>query len=210
MTRVSTEEFIAKLSAAPAPAPLRLGAVLAALGLAVFAGLALFWSVFGLRAGLGGALMQPMVLAKSALPLALCALALVPLARGLRPEARMPLAPLALPLLGALVLVAARLTQGGGLLSETLGQTAGACFAAIVGLSLIPLALGLWLLRAGASTQPRRSGALLGLALGGAVTSGYALHCVEDSPLFFGLWYSVAILAVGALGAVLGGRMLKW
>ncbi len=38
----------------------------------------------------------------------------------------------------------------------------------------------------------------------------YSLHCPEDSPLFFLLWYGLGIVIAGAAGARLGSRVLRW
>ncbi|MBD3765305.1 MAG: DUF1109 family protein, partial [Rhodobacterales bacterium] len=42
------------------------------------------------------------------------------------------------------------------------------------------------------------------------VAAGYALHCTEDSPLFFVLWYGLGILVPTLAGAWLGRRLLAW
>lgn len=47
-------------------------------------------------------------------------------------------------------------------------------------------------------------------AFAAGVAAGYALHCTEDSPLFFVSWYGLAIAIVGTLGAWLGHRFLRW
>ena len=39
---------------------------------------------------------------------------------------------------------------------------------------------------------------------------GYALSCTELSPAFVAIWYSLGIALAGALGAVLGPRILRW
>ena len=75
----------------------------------------------------------------------------------------------------------------------------------------MPLLAGtLWALRRGASTRPALAGAVAGLLSGGAAAAIYAVHCTEDSPLFYAVWYSLAILAVTGLGAALGSRVLRW
>jgi hypothetical protein len=33
---------------------------------------------------------------------------------------------------------------------------------------------------------------------------------MEDSPLFYGTWYTLGVLIVAALGAVLGSRVLRF
>jgi hypothetical protein len=38
----------------------------------------------------------------------------------------------------------------------------------------------------------------------------YGLHCSDDSPLFVVAWYGLAMLLVGAAGALAGHRLLRW
>ncbi|WP_418903292.1 NrsF family protein [Xanthobacter autotrophicus] len=33
---------------------------------------------------------------------------------------------------------------------------------------------------------------------------------MDDSPLFFLTWYSIAVAAVTAVGALVGSRLLRW
>ena len=77
-------------------------------------------------------------------------------------------------------------------------------------ISLPILAISLWILRRGASTRPPVAGALAGLMSGGVATALYAIHCTEDSPLFYVTWYSLAIQLVTAVGAALGSQVLRW
>ena len=75
----------------------------------------------------------------------------------------------------------------------------------------LPLLAGtLWALRGGASTRPALTGAVAGLLSGGAAAVVYSMHCTEDSPLFYAVWYVLAILAVTVAGALLGSRVLRW
>lgn len=65
-------------------------------------------------------------------------------------------------------------------------------------------------LRRGAPTSPVRAGAVASLAAGAIGAALYALHCVDDSPLFVLAWYGLAIGIVTAAGAALGRRILAW
>ena len=76
-----------------------------------------------------------------------------------------------------------------------MGETSRFCFVWVTLMALPPLAGALWALRGGASTRPTLSGALAGLLAGGAGAALYAIHCTEDSPLFYAVWYGLAILA---------------
>ncbi|WP_444454867.1 NrsF family protein [Rhodobacter capsulatus] len=207
-----TDAFIDRLAAAPGPAPLRPARVigLALAGLA--AGLGGFYGLFGLRAGLLAALSTPVVAAKTLVPLLLGLLALSATFASTRPGERIPLSPLAAPLLIALGLfvVRALATAPDQLQTELLGHTAGACLLSITSLSLVPLGLGLAALRPGASTRPRLTGALAGLSVGAFAVVGYSLHCPEDSPMFYVIWYGGGIGLCAALGAMAGQRLLRW
>ena len=61
-----------------------------------------------------------------------------------------------------------------------------------------------------AKPAPSSTARLAGLVAGGAAAGVYSLHCTEDSPLFYGVWYVLAILAVAAVGALAGARVLRW
>ena len=45
---------------------------------------------------------------------------------------------------------------------------------------------------------------------GGFSATLYALHCVDDSPLFVAAWYGLGTGLVAAAGAALGPKVLKW
>lgn len=209
--RRRTEDLIGALAAAPLPEPFRPGRTLAAMLCVMLAGLGLYLAIFGIRPDLGAAWAKLAVQAKTILP-ALLSLSAIWLAlRSARPEGRVMLWLLALPgaVAGAMVLY--RLSGADGLsLAGMAGQTALACLGSIVLLSALPLAAGIVLFRRSAPTRPVVTGALLGLATAAAVASGYALHCTEDSPLFFVAWYGGAICLVGGIGAVAGHRFLRW
>lgn len=208
----TTEDLIRDLASRPAPPPFLPGRAGWAMAGAAALGLVPFLGVVGLRPDLAAAVFQPVLLAKTVLPLALAALALRLAIVSSRPGVRLRLWPLALPAALALVLAGQRLAAvpDGGLVAEFLGGTAVVCLSSITGLSLLPIAAGTVLLRRGAPVRPVLSGALVGLAAGGGVAAGYALHCTEDSPLFFVPWYGLAILLATGLGALAGHRLLRW
>lgn len=84
------------------------------------------------------------------------------------------------------------------------------CMGFIPLIGIGPLAIFLWMLRYGAPTRPVLAGAVAGLLAGGLAATFYAAHCFDDSPLFVATWYSIAIAALAALGA-LGGRLfVRW
>ncbi len=209
--RQSTEDLIRRLASAPAPARFSPAVTLGGMAGLLVGGLGLYIAGFGLRSDLVAAWTHLPVQAKSVLP-ALLSVAAIWLAIGsARPEGRVVLWPLAVPIVLALAMAVVRIVGAdGSLAAEAVGQTALACLSSISLLSALPLAFGIALLRRGAPTRPVLTGALLGIATGGAVAAGYALHCTEDSPLFFVAWYGLAITMVGCVGAWLGHRFLRW
>ena len=209
--RQTTEDLIRQLAAGPAPAPFHPVAAVGGMLAVLMLGLGLFLLAFGLRADLATAWAQVPVQAKTILPALLSPVALWLALRSSVPGRRVVLWPLMLPVVLAGVLFVRRLVSAdGSLLVEAMGQTALACLVSITLLSLLPLSAGIYFLRRTAPTQPVQTGALLGIAVGAGVAAGYALHCTEDSPLFFVTWYGLGIAAAGGLGAGLGLRFLRW
>lgn len=207
----STDDLIRHLAQAPVPARFSPAVLLGGMvGLAV-AGLVLYSAEFGLRSDLVTAWAHLPVQAKTVLPGLLSVIAVWLALGSARPEGRVVLWPVFVPVTLAIAMVAYRMaTAEGPLLSEAAGSTALACLGSIGMLSALPLALGVFLLRRAAPTRPVLTGALLGVATGAGVAAGYALHCTEDSPLFFVSWYGLAIALTGSIGAWLGHRFLRW
>ncbi len=102
------------------------------------------------------------------------------------------------------------LTPASGWGAQATGNYPFYCLVCVPVFSLAPLT-GIFLaLSQGAPTHQRLAGFVGGLAAGGMGAAAYALHCTDDSPLFLALWYSIAVTLVGALGAWLGPRVLRW
>ncbi len=208
----TTDDMIRDLSARPVPAGWSPATALGGMIAAAAVTLALFWVIFGLRADLAEAVRRVPVQAKTILPVALAVLAVGLALSSARPGRRVMLWPLLMPLgLGA-ILVGIRILTGSAapLLPELVGDTAAACIASITLMGMLPLGVGLLLLRRAAPTRPELTGALIGLAAGAGIAAGYALHCTEDSPLFVVTWYGLAISTVTIVGAVLGRQLLRW
>jgi hypothetical protein len=89
-------------------------------------------------------------------------------------------------------------------------QSVPICLSAIVLLSLPAFALILTVLRTGAPTRLTAAGTAAGLMSGALGAAAYSVACKNDGGLFVAVWYSTAIVIVGALGAVLGRRVLSW
>jgi hypothetical protein len=80
-----------------------------------------------------------------------------------------------------------------------------------VSLAALPaLAGAFWALRGLAPTRPRLAGAVAGLLAGGLGAAAYAWICTEISYAFVFTWYSLGVLLMGAVGAWLGPRLLRW
>ena len=209
-----TDELI-RAMAADAGRTWPLVAVLPAATLAAAAAVAaVFLLVAGVRVDLAQAVMHLDVMAKQAFPLILALAAGGALLRAGCPgmrlgswRAALAIAPALVLVLAARQLLALPPTAWG---AAMMGQTNRFCVVAITLMSLPLLAAILWALRHGASTRPALSGALAGLLSGAASAGLYAIHCVEDNPLFYGVWYVLPILAMAGIGALLGLRVLRW
>ncbi len=211
---MKTDDLISLL-AQDAPVRTRLGPVLvAALLIGVVVSEALLLSTVGIRPDMASAIETARVLFKIFVTLTLAVTACGLVFRIGRPGAPLRLSSLAL--LVPLALLAAgtaiELTAIAPDAWETamLGRNARFCLFFIPVLSLAPLAGFLWALKNGAPERPGLAGAVAGLAAGGVAAALYAWHCPDDSPLFLAAWYTTAIAAVTALGALIGSRYLKW
>jgi hypothetical protein len=90
------------------------------------------------------------------------------------------------------------------------GSTWSACPINIAVLSAPPLLLSLWAMRAAAPTRPALAGAAAGLLAGGLGATVYTLHCPELAAPFLAVWYVLGMLIPAAIGAGVGGRLLRW
>lgn len=211
---MKTDDLILNLAQEPVSPPLypgRIGALmLAVTGLCCV----LFLLLFGVRDGLPGLLMQPLVAAKTLLPAFVGLLALPVLLALLRPEGRgaAHVARLLLPLA-----IAAGLWGLGFVLRPAAARFADVtlfsvaeCVGLIVLIGALPLWAAMRLLRCGATVRPVLTGALAGLVVGAGAATGYSFFCLQDSPLFYVTWYGTAIALLAGAGAWLGARRLRW
>jgi hypothetical protein len=213
---MKTDDLIDRLAAEAGP--VRAGEQLRHTGLALAAGVAatalIFAVVFGPRSDLWSALAQPVVLAKTLLPLGLGLLALPLALTAARPAAQPGFAARAVwvvPALAALLFLWAMVVPPDkGRQMAFVGKSLSYCLPAIVVLSLPMTAALLAALRRWAPVRPQVCGALAGLAAGGIAAAVYSFFCTEDTPLFYAVWYSVGILLAAGIGAIAGGRLLRW
>ncbi|MCE1236453.1 MAG: NrsF family protein [Hyphomicrobiales bacterium] len=117
---------------------------------------------------------------------------------------------LAVAVLLAAVAVELAMVPSSDWLRLAIGHNAPHCLALIPFLSIAPLAAAVLAARHGASTRPRLTGLVAGLAAAGIGATLYAMNCDDDSPLFVVLWYPLGIAVVAGLGAWAGRRFLVW
>jgi hypothetical protein len=81
----------------------------------------------------------------------------------------------------------------------------------LIALLAAPILAGLfWAMRGLAPTQLRAAGLAAGLAAGAAAAWVYAFHCPEEGIPFVALWYTGGMAVSGAVGLLLGPRLLRW
>ncbi|MFN7222927.1 MAG: NrsF family protein [Paracoccaceae bacterium] len=208
---MKTEDLIRAMAADTVLPSAPLGRVLwlpLALGLS-FLGL---WATLGVRDELGTVLQDPLSLMRIVLSASLGCMALAAVLRLARPGAVVwlsPLAGVALVAAGLWIWSYGQIPEGGQRMA-IVGKTMVGCLTTIPLLSVLPVAAVLSVLQRGAPTRPMVAGAVAGLAGGGFAAAIYALHCTEDSPLFYVTWYGLAILAVSAVSALIAPRLLRW
>ncbi len=172
------------------------------------------WLALGFRADLGAAMFAPVSAVRIVLTAALGLVAVRLALRLARPEAGptarlWPLAAVAVDALGLLAWAYVT-TPAEARQMAIVGKTITTCLVSIPLLSVLPVASVLYALRQGATTTPARAGFVAGLAGSALSAAIYALHCTEDSPLFYVTWYGLAIMVVTLMSTLIGARMLRW
>lgn len=97
-----------------------------------------------------------------------------------------------------------------GRVMAIMGKTVTVCLVTIPALAILPVSVMFMMLRRAAPTRPRLAGVMAGLAGGGLAAATYALHCTEDSPLFYVTWYGLGILIVSVASGLAASRLLRW
>jgi hypothetical protein len=211
---MKTDDLIRALAADTEKTPPLRTTLLLGLIPSLVVALVALWLALGFRADLPSAMLSPVsaarILLTAVLGLAATRLALL-LARpeGAETARLWPLAAVAAAALG-LLLWAFVTTPADARPMAMFGKTMTACLVTIPLLSVLPVASLLYVLRTGATTAPARAGFVAGLAGSGFAAAIYALHCTEDSPLFYVTWYGLAIMAVTLVSTVIGARSLRW
>jgi hypothetical protein len=211
---MKTDDLIAALAAdSPTEPPPR--TVLApALAFALVVAVLVVWVSLGFREDLLASLGDPVSVMRFVLTGLLGFLGLRLALVLARPEGRdlARLWPLAVPVVAALGLLvwAYVATPAEGRQMALVGKTMTTCLVMIPLLSVLPVAAILTALHGGATTTPALAGFAAGLGGSGLAAMTYALHCTEDSPLFYVTWYGLAIAGVTVVSTLVGSRLLRW
>jgi hypothetical protein len=211
---MKTDDLIAALAAdSRTEPPMRLF-LWPALALALAAAVLVVRVSLGFREDLVASLVDPVSVMRFVLTAALGVLG-VRLALVLaRPEGRdlARLWPVAVPVAAALGLFVWAYvgTPAEGRQMALVGKTMVTCLVMIPLLSVLPVAAILFGLRRGATTSPVLAGFAAGLGGSGLAAMAYAMHCTEDSPLFYVTWYGLAICMVTLVSTLIGSRVLRW
>jgi hypothetical protein len=213
--KMETEQLIRTLTA---DNPYRERPVGFALALALLAAvpvsLVMFMMALGVRPDVMTAMHNPFFDLKFVITLALAISAIVVSLHLSRPEA-------SLKGWGWLLLIPAGIVAAGiagemmmpqrlPMMTRLVGSNSRVCMTSIPLLSLPLLAGALVGLRHGAPARPALAGAMAGLISAGLAATVYASHCTDDSPLFVATWYTIAIAAVTAVGALIGAKVLRF
>ena len=91
-----------------------------------------------------------------------------------------------------------------------LGHTWKVCSPLILLLALPIYACLIAAIRKLAPTRLALTGAAAGFAAGALAATLYGLHCPEQAAPFVVTWYTMGIAAATGLGAIAGGRLLRW
>jgi hypothetical protein len=212
---MDTQDLIRGLSSDARLSAPRLPALLA--GAHAAAGLAaavVFLVLLGPRDDIAAAAAIPRFLFKFVLTIALAAGAGAACLAAVRPGASLRPAIVGLAAAPVLALAAVAVEFAAippaGWGTRWIGTNIAVCLTFIPLIGLLPLAILLWALRQGAPPRPRLAGALAGLAAGGIAATFYAAHCTDDSPFFVATWYTIAVAVLALVGALVGGRLLRW
>lgn len=211
-----TDELIARLSADLQPVrsgTMQRGLLLGlAIGVAVAAIAMLVW--LGLRADIATAPGTMMFWTKSAYTFAMAVFGGVATLALSRPDgqSRWPwLAAFGLAVsLGIASFVQLAIMPPEQTMHLVMGSSSLLCPWYIVALSLPVLAAILWVMRRFAPASPTLAGLAAGLFAGGTGAWVYSFHCGENGMMFLTLWYTLGIVLVAALGALIGRFALRW
>jgi hypothetical protein len=212
---MDTDQLIRTLAADNAHHARPVGVVLAlSLLAAAPVSVALFLIILGVRPDVMTAMHNPFFDLKFVVTLALALSALTVGLHLSRPEAGLKgwiwLLLIPIGLLAAGIGSEMMLPQRLPMMARLVGHNSRVCLSAVPAISLPLLVAALIGLRHGAPTRPALTGAIAGFLSAGFAATLYASHCTDDSPLFVATWYTIASLAVAAVGAIAGAKVLRF
>lgn len=168
----------------------------------------------GLRPDFPRAFHTPMFWVKLAYPLSLAVIAGLASERLARPagSARARVIWLVVPVVLVVALAVLQLVfaQPATRMELVMGGSARLCPFLVLAAAIPPLLGLVWAMRGLAPTRLRETGAIVGLAAGGAGAFAYAWHCTETGAPFLALWYTLGIALAVLLGWLAGPRVLRW
>lgn len=91
-----------------------------------------------------------------------------------------------------------------------MGHSAMLCPGRILAFATPVYAALVWAFRNLAPTRLALAGFAGGLVSGAVGATAYGLACTEHTAAFLAVWYTIGVLAAGAVGALLGPRLLRW
>ena len=209
-----TDDLIARLASELRPVRpmamqrLLIGALLASAVLAIVAMLMLL----GMRPDMQAAAVTMIYWTKFSYTLALALLGLAATLVLARPDGRTRWPWLAAVGLLALLVVLGviQLARADDMMPMIMGSSIVRSLTYIPVFSLPVLLAGILALRRMAPTRPTLAGFSAGIMAGGTGAWIYSFACDEPGMMFLALWYTLGILTVGAVGALLGRLLLRW
>ena len=213
-----TDDLIGALSQDAKIRPIRPLWVYVALGALALLGWTLYLQLssgMGVRVNWLHAVADPIVAAKQVLPV-LLAIALFPIIRLLRfPETEGSSYLITPAILFAFAMAVlffmGWVSTAPSLRQENLmGSSQMKCLITIPIYSWVVTGFMFFALKSSAPVNPARTAFLAALFSSALATVIYAFGCTEDSPLFYALWYSVAMFGASLIAGVVGARYLKW
>ena len=205
--------LVADHAAQPSPRPIGYGLAMAIIGgLAISA--ALFSITLGLRPDIVSALGTWRFDMKLADNLVLVIVTAWVVLRLSRPTTTPPSAMRALVvpvfLLLAAVMYELVTVPASAWLPRAMGMNGFVCLANIILLSILPFSAVVYALRQGAPMSPAVAGAAAGLLAGALGATVFAMHCMDDSPLFVAIWYTLGTGLMAMVGLLVGQYVLRW
>jgi hypothetical protein len=170
--------------------------------------------VVGLRTDMAQALMLPVFWIKSAYNALLAIAAFAAVYRLSRPDGSegrfFGIAAAIILALAVMAIIQLALSPAASYPVLVLGSSALHCPLLIFAFAMPILIANTWVLRGGAPSNLGITGFIAGIAAGASGAWVYSWFCTENGLPFVTLWYSLGILWTGAIGALLGPRLLRW